>query len=181
MPVSVGEMSPYYPPAAKYEFKRFLPKYGGAKLGPSQSTSSESSKGIGRPASTLPTTTASSSTLNTNQPIPDDPIISPQQGPISLFLLPSSARLPTTQPSSEIRSRTTRATSLRASRMPLVTLAGLLPLADFPFNVSLRPLRARKVRCNRLPGQDKVHLPLSHFSRPSQSPKNPPVPGNSSS
>jgi stromal membrane-associated protein len=50
---------------SKYEFKRFLPKYGAQKLGPSQSTSSESSKGTGRPASTPLTTSASSSSTST--------------------------------------------------------------------------------------------------------------------
>ena len=65
--------------------------------------------------------------------IQGDSALSPQPGPVSLSLLSPSARLPVTQPFSRIRSRTSRTTSLlRASRIPLVMLAGWLSPAIFP-------------------------------------------------
>jgi len=93
---------------AKYEFKRFLPKYGVPKLGPSESTSSESSKGAGRPTSTPLTTAASSSSTsktnaahqppapNSNRP-PTVPVSSTSQAQTVPQPMPSTSRPPPRQ------------------------------------------------------------------------------------
>ena len=105
MAVPINKTSPYYPPTAKYEFKRFLTKYGGQKPRPPQSTSSESSKGTGRPTSTPLTTPATSSSTNaTRQPPAQNsnrpatvPISSAPQTPTVSQPMPSTSQPPPRQ------------------------------------------------------------------------------------
>ena len=110
----------------------------------------------------------------------------PDTHPVVLFIDPPP-RQPSISPRPQCRTRSTsspRPSRLPGSRTPLAMLAG--PSTAFSGTPICRRTRyfdrARKVKCNQLPGQDKVRFSSRYHSHPSVPliPISRPVSGNAS-